>query len=587
MGKIFLKNWLPGGNKVTHLEGRAQNKTWISPILDGLIYFLLFIILSNFVWGGWYVRLPTMLLEFSDLKLYGGVFGLLLCLRQPAALTKFWHQFKKWGSAEEAIHRKLALVLGIPFGFLFIVHIVRHWVLKTDAWDLLFLHQALYWPWDRVPLRCDVCLDGTYFGEHLSWTLFLLTPLTSWLHWDELIFLFKPLLVVASIFLALKHGPLKKRDWIFASMLVLCIIPLRQVMVWDFREDDLAFAFSFGAVISLYQGWILRYLGFLFLILLTKEHFGFITPFLAFPILLEPRLKLTLRERYMLASVTVFLSLVWGMISLKYLAPYFNHQIASQNNFSIRFPGYGSTPNEILWNILTTPRYWFRLIDDQFATRKAFGYVFFLLAPVIYLLRLAPVWFMPIVPGVLMNILSESDSQRSYLFHYELVFLPFMIFGTWMAARKLSEKGKLNWATVLILGITFSGDWPGAQLRNLLNDSSNFRYALYLRQLKDDGSVTGADHRVLGQLSRFQNVRDIDFYLYQKHIPLDQALDSPINLDRTGLAHHGIYQASRLVLDRHIQGENQLYLALLQKTWKQVSASHDGRFVEIRTFPAF
>jgi hypothetical protein len=152
--------------------------------------------------------------------------------------------------------------------------------------------------------------------------------------------------------------------------------------------------------------------------------------------------------------------------------------------------------------------------------------------------------------------------------------------------QKLSDKGKLNWATILVLGITFSGDWPGAQLRNLLNDSSNFGYALYLRQLKDDGSVTGADHRILGQLSRFQNLRDIDFYIYQKGIPIVEALSLSTHLDRTGLAHHGIYQVTRLVLDRHLQEENNLYLALTQKNWKQLSASHDGRFVEIRAFPA-
>ena len=43
-------------------------------------------------------------------------------------------------------------------------------------------------------LHCDLCISGTYLGDHWSPALWLLSPLTAWFHWDEWIFLLEILI---------------------------------------------------------------------------------------------------------------------------------------------------------------------------------------------------------------------------------------------------------------------------------------------------------------------------------------------------------------------------------------------------------
>jgi len=537
----------------------------IESLVEIFVYSLLLVIASIFFTGGWHFRtlVPPLFFDFSDYKLYGGLLGLTLSIYRPHRIVKLWTQWKLWATSHpNAPVTAIWTLIGV-FGLLLGFHFIRHWMMLTDACDLFFLHQSLFYPWYQGPLHCNICNGGSFLGEHLSWTLFILTPITFWIHSDELLFCIKTAFLLIPILLAFKYGPLKKQEWFFASLLVVFIFPLRNALVWDFREDDLAFAFSFGAVIALYRGWIYRYFLFLALILFTKENYPFITFFLAAPILWDSSLKMNVKQRNFVAAMTCLLSLLCIWLSFHLLIPFFSHE-ATRNNIVIRFPGYGSTASEVVRTILTSPNTWWKLLRSHFLTYQTGFYLIFLLGPFFYFLRYAWIWGIPALPGILMNTLSASNNQRSFLFHYELVFLPYLIMGTWIGIEKLRKRGKPRWALPILIGTIFIGDWPTTYLQGVKITLSQLNNTAYLRSMKDDGSIIAADNHILGQLSRFRNVRKLD--------PL---VETPLS-DTSNLL-----KIPRILLNRDNIYEETLLHDLLSRHWIQRSQSPNGKYIEL------
>ncbi|MGE0614930.1 MAG: DUF2079 domain-containing protein [Bacteriovoracia bacterium] len=577
--------------------------------------------------GGIILSLPFGKIEFSSLDpwiacfalLYGGrfLFHRLRGTTPPASETMakirkavgrlITPPAQARDSTRAAARRPLVL-LAVCFGALWLAHVFKHWALQTHGYDLTFLHQSLFHPIvDGTWLRNDLSYWASYFGEHLSYTLFLFVPFTEIWPSDLTIFLFQPLLIGGALFVAVRHGPLRRsRDlWLYATLLLICHRALRNAVVWDFREDDLLFATLTWAAIALYQGKWGQYLVALALSLGTKENVGLITPFLAVPLLWDRRLNLGAGVRKMLAITTVIGSVIWAWVCFKILIPHYNHGIESGNNIVQRFPGLGATPREVLLNILTSPTTWWVLVQTKLLAASALKYLLLLVGPFAYFLwRGGPsawTWLLPAAPGIAMNLLSSEGTQRSLTFHYDLIILPFLIlptlhglatFGGQVGAQSRHfvppARVKLQALTIaLLVALGLSGRWPGHALQKHLPTWREFQSARFLANLGEpDPSkhIYAANLSTLAQLSRFEQLRPLN--VPSRPLELDRLTAWKIfwegnQKDRTQIEGHTPLEADQMILDQTIPWEKFLAQEFLLRGWWEPRKDPGERFIWI------
>jgi hypothetical protein len=260
-------------------------------ILDLLILVLTIGIAWMALTGGAVLTLPHAKIEASSLDPWVAALAVLFFLRarvtsgDPGAvfrrLLKMLERFQEPVGAKRVAFRFFLAVIAL----LFVAHALKHSSFGTDVHDLTFVHQSIFEPFTSGRfLKCDVCVGGSYLGEHLSFTLLLVSPVTALFKSDVLVFLIEAILIFLGVWWLLRFGPLRPKPSLLAvaMLIVLSNRALRNSIVWDFKEDHMAFFFLCIAVIGLFRKNIWLYLSALALAFLSKENIAFVGLFLVF-----------------------------------------------------------------------------------------------------------------------------------------------------------------------------------------------------------------------------------------------------------------------------------------------------------------
>lgn len=545
-------------------------------LLSGFAIFIGFILIT----GGWVSRG----FEFSSLDVWVWILIALTLIyrkfssRLPSYFEKITRLIEK---SFQWPPRRVWLGVLTFFLLLFLAHTFRHLSLKTHSYDLTFLHQPLL---HAAGMNCGICLNGTYLGEHLSFTLYLIKPITLFLsHFtfaDIGVFLLQAVIMTLGVFVLLPGGALRKNRalWFLAAAVLLSSRSLRNSVVWDFREDSLIFLFFCAFLSALASGRFWLSLSFAALACFTKENVAFILPFCAVPIFLDPSLLLKRRQRVYMVSILLVFSVTYAAFSFGLLIPHYNGHTEASNNISLRFPGLGNTPKDVVLNLLTQPSAWFTLIRTKLLHGLTLKYLVLLFGPMILLLIRAPLWIFPALPGLAMNLLSSADTQRSLQFHYDLVILPFLFFATLQGFKRQAAllevrsmrdpQARYHWTWVLLIALAFSGRWPGRAITENFPSLSTIRDSHYLSTLNST-IITAASAKTLAQLSHVNELRELRY-------PLEFN-----SSDRTSIEGHGANQAGAWVLDLYnpedIEIEKTIMKAPLPK-WTLESQSPSRRF---------
>ena len=537
--------------------------------------------------GGWvYHRF-----EFSSLDAWVWILILLtlayrkVTSRLPTYFEKLTQLLER--SSRLPPRRVVSAVLGVFF-LLFLAHSLKHLSLKTHSYDLTFLHQPLLHASHPIhatqAMKCDLCLNGTFFGEHLSFTLYLLKPITLFFsHFsfaDFGVFFLQALIIALGLLALLPTGALRKNRelWFLAALVFLSSRSLRNSVVWDFREDSLIFLFlcMFLGALSLGRVWLS--LACAALACLTKENVAFILPFCALPLLLDSSLLLNRRQRVFLASTLLIFTGVYAAFSFSFLIPHYNGHTQASNIIAVRFPGLGNTPKEIVVHLLTHPSAWWMLIRTKFLHAITLKYLVLLFGPMALLLWVAPLWVIPALPGLAMNLLSAAETQRSLQFHYDLMILPFLFFATLQGFKRQAARievtglqnprARARWTWTLLVALAFSGRWPGRAITENWPSLSTIRDSAFLSHL-ESSRPTAATAKTLAQLSHLDELRELRY-------PLEFNSN-----DRTALEGHGANQARAWVLDLYSPEEAEIMQILMKSAppqWTRESLSPSGRF---------
>jgi len=539
-------------------------------VFNSLAQMLLILVIVLVITGGGYLHLGKVKIEIGAIDPWaiGCILVSYLAYKKTKSSPKTLDMLN---SFVEKLYNKKAFVyvFSLLFITVFITHLLKHLNFQTNMYDMGYVHQALFYPFESKLLQCDVCKFGSYLSDHISFSLLLIAPITALTKSDSLIFLLQLFFIFIPIALLIKKGPVKDKNFLFAAILfiIFCNRSLRNSLFWDFREDHIAFAFLILSLLALSMRRYTFYFLALIIALFSKEHIGLITSGLAVPILFDKDFIKEKKIRVLLSLSTFILSLGISLLSFKYFFPIYTIQDQSINNVVSRFAEFGNTPSEVILNFLTTPAHWWTVLK-RFIEPKALKYLFLVLIPYAFFLRKTLYWLFPIALGLSLNIISPLPNEKMMIFHYDLVWLAIAIFALLLGAKRINLKmeDKKPILIALTIALLFSGRWPLYYIKNLSLD--NIRDAIFLNNLQRTGTIA-ASKKNIAHLTSFPSIRILD---YTEH---------RIDLNSKDCEHPSAcyHQATKLILDTEKFYEKKLMNNLSSSEWKKVKASPSGRLL--------
>ncbi len=542
-------------------------------VFNSLALALLILVILLVITGGGYLHFGGAKIEVGAIDPWamGCILLSYLAYKKTKSSPKTLNMLN---SFIEKLYNKKAFIYMLSFLFItvFITHLLKHFNFQTDMYDMGYVHQALFYPFESKLLQCDVCKFGSYLSDHISFSLLLIAPITAITKSDSLIFLLQLIFIFIPVVLLIKKGPVKDKNYLFAIILFIIFSnrSLRNSLFWDFREDHIAFAFLILSFLALSMKRYALYFLALIIALFSKEHIGLITSGLAVPLFFDKGFTKEKKTRILLSLSTFFLSLGISLLSFKYFFPIYTIQDQSINNVVSRFAQFGNTPSEVILNFLTTPAHWWTILK-RFIEPKALKYLFLVLIPYAFFLRKALYWLFPIALGLSLNIISPLPNEKMMIFHYDLVWLAIAIFALLLGAKRtnLKVENKKPLLIALTIALSFSGRWPLYYIKNLSLD--NIQDAIFLTTLERTGTIAASKMNI-AHLTSFPSLRILD---YTEH---------KIDLESKDCDHPSscYYQATKLLLDKGKRFEKELIERIDYAEWKLSKESPSGRLILLK-----
>lgn len=531
--------------------------------MNKFIKVLIVIILFIMVSGGVNLRGYGFKLDLTNID----IFGLLLLITliygklfkkqfYEISFIKIQERIKILCNREDA-NRNLLICLGFFGSVTFIGHSFKQFSFNSHGLDQVFMHQPLFYPFfkDKI-LFCSVCPNLTFFGEHINFTFLLVTPLTSLIKSDILIYFINVLILYGGLYLLIKRGPLsnKRELWLVIALIALSSRTFRNAGLWELREDHFAFFFMCLMLLSLYKDRMLFYTISTLGVLVSKENMAFLIPFMSFPIIFDFN-KIIKNRKILYVLITILMSIIWYKVSFGYVSPLFNEYQQPTANIVDRFDGIATSTSSLIYKMLTDFNVQKKLITQRILNYGTFKYLLILLFPFLLALYRKPYWLIAASPILGMNVLSYASAQRMMIFHYDLVIIPIFIFAT---ANYLKNNSR-NSVVVLIMALALSGRWPSHFIVKYFPTVNSIQRVLYLNE-KSHLEYIGTDWKKLGYLSRSKFVTPVSYEpkTYQDFIKF--------NMNKS--FYNGNFSLIEyLILDRNIGQENNALEYLINNKW--------------------
>jgi uncharacterized membrane protein len=216
--------------------------------------------------------------------------------------------------------------------------------------------------------------------------------------------------------------PLVAPVFALAYLLAPALIGLN---IYDFHPASLATPFFLYAMLALTyrrRGWFILCC---VLAAACKEEMPAVVAMLGLLLLWKYKMPRTGIAMFLL-GMTAFL------LSFLVIEPHFNVG-AQHNTFWYRYSALGSSPTNAIFNILLHP--W--LPFTVFFTIDRFYYLASLVRGAGFLALLAPEWFIPMLPSLAINLLSNELFQHSGVYQYNAAIIPFVIIASIHGLRRV------------------------------------------------------------------------------------------------------------------------------------------------------
>ena len=324
------------------------------------------------------------------------------------------------------------LILAFVFAFA-TLSLRRHAALATNGMDLGNVNQALW---------------NTAHGDFLAFTNMAPVRNRLALHVEPILLLFVPfywvglggprlLLVVQAAVVGLGALPLYQianrqianSKLATAFPLAYLLLPaLEAAVMYDFHAVTLAPTFLLFAFHYLERDRPWRFALSAVLAMACKEDMGLVVAALGL-------YAIVARRRWRWGGATLLAGVTWFAIAVFLVQPRFSP--TGGNVQAVRYAWLGETPSAMLGTLLSRPG----LVWDHVWRRANLpGYLTGLLLPTAFLSALAPLAWLPAIPSLAVNLLSDNPfTWRLEDFHYAAPVAPFVLVAAVYGVRRLSR----------------------------------------------------------------------------------------------------------------------------------------------------
>ncbi len=321
---------------------------------------------------------------------------------------------------------------------------LRHFLIRSGAWDLGIFDQAVYLiSQNQTPF--STLLGFHILGDHAA---FIFYPLALLYRMIPSVYC---LLFVQSIALSLGVIPLRllAHQLNVSSKLinVLTIVYLLYPIVFnsnmsDFHPEVLTIPIFLTAVWAVRSNRnVIFYLS-LFIILICRDALALNVIGMGVWLWIFEK-----KRRY--GAIAIVAGALWFWIATQMIVPAFGADAAQLDRYLPRYATFGHSYTEIAKNFILRPD----LLIRKLATGETIGYLLAILAPIVWWIRprqIAPI--LGALPTIAMNLLSDNPGQRSLTNQYSVPVLPFLMLialGVAASSKKLpAPRFLISWAVI-------------------------------------------------------------------------------------------------------------------------------------------
>jgi len=324
---------------------------------------------------------------------------------------------------------------GLPFAiflclFYFVIFFrlsaIKYFSFQYNDWDLALYANGM---WNIVHGHPFITMTHKAFlGNHFTVIAFLMAPV-YYVFRSPLTLLFLKVLGLSAAGLPVYLLGRKTFNWrIGLEFLLLYFLypALLYVTMFEFHFEDFSLFFLAWAFYFLMANRKIWFLAMSILAMVCKENVPSVVAMMGlYAVLFRPR-------RRLIGAVVFAVATAYFLLVTLYLQPLF---VPGKGlGYAAHYSAYGSGFFDVFRFILLHPG---EVLVDLFSTARRLAFFGHMLYPLLYIPLLRPDILMITVPTVLKNLLSKVPTTQMIFWHYTATIIPFMIFSTMFAAKKL------------------------------------------------------------------------------------------------------------------------------------------------------
>lgn len=326
-------------------------------------------------------------------------------------------------------HYPLLMTVGSAILF-FLLATLRHALFKSNAYDLGWYDQYIYLISQGLPPIVSFRGQQTFhlLGDHVAiicYPLALLYKIYATVHW---LFAVQAIALAGScwlVWLLSRQSGLKETDATMMAAVYLLYPLIFNVNIYDFHPEVLAIPGMLGAVWAARERKYIWFCSAIALILSCKAVLSLTVAAMGFWLFF-------FEKRRWCGAIALLSGSMWFIGTTQWIIP----QFLGMEQTSISRYGYlGDSVLEIALNLFLKPD----LVWGHIFSFATLEYLALLFLPVVWGLsarHFAP--FIPALPALLLNILSQEYAQRNLVRHYSVPIFPFIILAL-IAARSANS----------------------------------------------------------------------------------------------------------------------------------------------------
>lgn len=338
---------------------------------------------------------------------------------------------------------------------------LRHALFQSNAFDLGLFDQAIYLiSKGQQPI---VSLAGFHFlGDHAALVLYplaLLYKIYPDIHW---------LLALQAIVLSLgtlptfylaRQANLKESQGTAMAVVYLLYPLIFNINLFDFHPEVMALPALLTAILAAQLGWVRWFCVAIGFVLSCKA-------VLALSVAAMGLWLLVFEKQRLCGAIALLAGITWFLIATQWIIPVFSGSEAAAVG---RYAYLGNSVLEIAQNLILKPE----LILGRIFSINTIEYLILLFLPLIW--GLSPAHLTPLIgaiPTLVLNILSDSPSQRNLVHQYSLPIIPFLLLSviSSLAAKRgllQHQKAIILWSLAAFFALAKYGHFGSIYLNSL------------------------------------------------------------------------------------------------------------------------